>query len=88
MTDDEMALAYYRAAFQDERPEFVPDFVEILRTVRSDLPFSGSFVHPGIARAVCNQWGAVAVRASDGKLLGLKPAEFEVKSWRPAETRP
>jgi hypothetical protein len=29
-----------------------------------------------------NKWGAISVKGSDGKMLGLRPAEFEVLTWR------
>lgn len=32
----------------------------------------------------CNQFGAVSVRAEDGHMLGIKPAEFEPVTWRAA----
>lgn len=49
-----------------------------------DFPFrtaNPSSVPPGIYAADCNQWGAVSVRASNGKMLGLKWPEFEPLEW-------
>jgi hypothetical protein len=32
-----------------------------------------------------NGWGAVSIKASDGKMLGLRPHEFEPIAWRENE---
>lgn len=32
-----------------------------------------------------NKWGAISVRASNGKLLGIRPTEFEPLAWRENE---
>jgi len=83
-TDEQMALAYYRAVTLKLRPEFVPETVKILQEVRSSLPFSRAAVYPGVAGCSCNPWGAVTVKASDKSMLGLLPAEYEPLTWRAA----
>ena len=46
--------------------------------VRGDWPIGHtSRVAPGIYRAESNQHGALALRDAEGKLLGIKPGEFE-----------
>lgn len=85
MTDDEMALDYYRSAFRDERPGYVPARVRVPFRVRGDDPFRMTFVTSGDYDCACNQWGAVAVRTASGEWLGLKPSEFEVLAWRANE---
>lgn len=52
--------------------------VYLPRTVRGDWPIGRVFAaEKGYHNAVKNQHGAVAVVLSDGKLLGVKPGEFE-----------
>lgn len=79
------ALDYYRAAFRRERPAYVPATIRLLHDVRGDAPLG----HRSVARAgkhecECNQFGAVSVRAEDGHMLGIRPAEFEPVTWRAA----
>lgn len=85
--DMEKALNYYRSAFENRRPDFVPAKVMLLTRVRADLPFlssdgQGFYAGPGEAECESNQWGAISVRAANGKMLGVKPGEFEVIEWR------
>jgi hypothetical protein len=88
MTTDQMAASYYRACHAKQRPEFVPQTVMVLREVRSDMPFmSRGSVAPGLHAVECNQWGAVSAFASDGKLLGLRPNEFDVLTWSAVKAR-
>jgi hypothetical protein len=61
----------------------VPKRVRMLRTVRSEWPFSA---HRGAYKgdeydADVNRHGAVSVYVEDGGLLGVKPGEFEVIEW-------
>lgn len=83
MDDKEKALNYYHAATTREVPDYVPATIRIPRTVRGDFPFNGTHVKPGDYPCECNHYGAVSVTATDGSLLGIKPAEFEPISWRP-----
>ena len=80
------AREYYEAAFKKRQPLWVPATVMVLREVRPDLPFfSAGCIKPGPTAVECNQWGAVAARDSKGQLLGLKPDEFDVLTWRAAQ---
>jgi hypothetical protein len=54
-------------------------------TVRGDLIFSGTCAHPGEHKAYMNRYGAVSVMATNGRLLGLRPGEFEWVSGKPAQ---
>lgn len=48
------------------------------RMVHGDWPFGHHLVaQPGVHDAVENQHGAVSVVLPDGKLLGVKPGEYE-----------
>lgn len=51
-------------------------WVRLPRAVRSDLPFDPLLAGPGTYRAVSNPHGALSVVVG-GKLLGIKPGEFE-----------
>lgn len=69
-----------------ERPEFVPHKVQVLKDVRSDLPFinmgdRGFVVRAGEHECDSNPYGAISVKAENGKMLGIKPSEYEVISW-------
>jgi len=46
------------------------------RTVRGDFPFSDTAAEPGLYIASFNPQGAASVRATNGKVLGVKPGEF------------
>lgn len=82
MTDGEMALNYYRAGIEQRRPDYVPARVRLPAAVRGDFPFSHTMALTGDHDCESNQWGALSVRASDGSMLGIKPAEFEPIAWR------
>lgn len=46
--------------------------------VQGDFPFGPAVIaEPGVHDAVANKHGAVAVVLPDGKLLGVKPNEFQ-----------
>ena len=82
LTNSEKALCYYKAALSHVAPRYVPARVRLPARVRGDDPFCGTFADAGEHDCECNRWGAVAVRASNGKLLGVKPGEFDVVDWR------
>jgi hypothetical protein len=81
MSDNEKALAYYRAATEGRRPNFVPARVKLASLVRGDGPFAATRVPAGEYTCQANQWGAVSLLATNGQLLGVKPSEFEVLAW-------
>lgn len=90
MTDEQKQMAYYKAGMLKKAPPFVPARVRVLKEQFGDGPFRGAGVPAGEHDCRCNKWGAVSVSARDGKLLGLRPDEFEPVAWRenapPAET--
>jgi hypothetical protein len=52
--------------------------VILTRTIRGDWPIGhNTIAEPGVYDAYVNPYGAVSVIAQNGKLLGLKPGEFE-----------
>lgn len=85
MTDEQKALAYYRAAFFKAVPQFVPATVRMTAEVFGDFPWRGAGVPAGDHECKCNRWGAVMVKDREGELLGLRPAEFEPLTWRENE---
>lgn len=78
----EAALEYYKAAFEKRRPEYVPDVIKLPNLVASDWHEDGYHAEPGEHKCESNQWGALSVKTKSGKMLGIKPGEFEVISWR------
>lgn len=82
MTDTEKALAYYKSGMLHEAPPYVPARVTLHSRVRGDGPFAGTFADAGEHDCESNRWGAISVRATNGKMLGVKPAEFDVVAWR------
>lgn len=82
-TDTEKALAYYKNGMLHEAPPFVPARVKLHCRVRGDGPFAGTFADAGEHDCRSNRWGAISVRAVNGQMLGVKPAEFDVVAWRP-----
>ncbi len=77
------AADYYRAGVERRAPKWVPARVKLASVVRGDFPVG----HTSVAEAGehdcdCNKWGAVSVKAGNGKMLGLRPAEFDVVAWK------
>lgn len=55
-----------------------PIRVRVRKLVHGDYPFGHlTWAPPGLYNAIIGKGGAVAVTATDGQLLGLKPLEFE-----------
>ena len=69
---------YYEAAAYSRHPKWVPSKVMIPREVRGDMIFAATRVGPGIHECSCNQWGAISVKADNGKMLGIKWDECEI----------
>ena len=69
---------YYKAGTEHRRPEWVPSKVVLGREVRGDMIFASTRVGPGIHECQCNQWGAISVKADNGKMLGIKWDECEI----------
>lgn len=84
-SNDLMSGAYYKACANKQKPPFVPSRVKVLKEQFGDFPFLGAGVAAGEHECTCNQWGAVSVVDREGKLLGLRPDEFEPISWRQVE---
>ena len=69
---------YYEAAAYSRQPKWVPSKIMIPREVRGDMIFAATRVGPGIHECSCNQWGAISVKAENGKMLGIKWNECEI----------
>lgn len=64
-------------------PKYVPSKIRLNQRVRGDRPIGhGTFAEPGDYACQSNQWGAVSVVASDGKVLGIKPNECQILEFR------
>lgn len=58
-------------------PRWSSRWVRLPRDVRGDFLWAATRAPAGLYRASSNQHGALCVPATDGKNLGIKPAEFE-----------
>lgn len=81
-SNTEKALAYYRSGAKHDAPTYVPARVRLPVRVCGDGECAATFADAGEHDCESNRWGAISVRATDGKMLGVKPAEFDVVSWR------
>lgn len=78
-----MALDYYRAGLEQRAPKWVPCRVLLEGPVRGDYPIGHTtLAEAGEHDCESNRYGAISVRATNGKMLGVKPAEFEPLEWR------
>ena len=74
---------YYRAAVEQRMPRVVPARVRLSKHVRGDFPIGHTTVAEiGDYDCQSNAWGALSVCAGNGKMLGIKPAEFDPIAWR------
>jgi len=48
-----------------------------MNDVRGDFPFQATHAPAGVYDAYVNPHGAVSVIATNGKMLGIKPNEFQ-----------
>ena len=81
------AADYYKAGILQRQdlsrmPRYVPCRVRLDRRISGDWPIGHtSQAGPGEMECTTNKYGAVSVRAEDGKQLGLKLDEFEPIEW-------
>jgi hypothetical protein len=60
---------------------FSPNYSEICTQV-TDPTWGNSPQVAGDYDCQSNEWGAISVQAKNGKMIGVKPVEFEVLEWR------
>ena len=73
MTNEAAALEYYRAGLEKRAPLYVPARVRLPKMVTGDFPIGHRMVaEAGEHDCYSNKWGAISVRASNGKLLGIR----------------
>lgn len=69
------------------KPPVVPSRIRLRAEVRGDFPIAHTSCCPaGEYDCDCNQYGAVFVKDTNGKLLGVCWNEFETIAWRDNET--
>jgi len=51
--------------------------VILMNDVRGDFPFQATYAPAGVYDAYVNPHGAISVTAINGKMLGVKPKEFQ-----------
>ena len=66
-------------------PEGETPTVRLKHDVHGDLIFAATVAPAGVYKAYMNQYGAVSVEASNGKLLGIRPHEMEWVEGKPSE---
>lgn len=78
------ALDYYRSGMEHRAPKWVPSRVLLKSPVRGEFPVGHtSLVEAGEHDCESNRFGSISIRAKDGKMLGIKPTEFQPLKWRP-----
>lgn len=83
LSDCTKALDYYRAGLEQRAPTWVPCRVLLKSPVRGDYPFGHTtLAEAGEHDCESNHYGAISARATNGQMLGVKPAEFEPLEWR------
>jgi hypothetical protein len=86
LSDCMKALDYYRAGLEQRAPKWVPCRVLLEGPVRGDYPIGHTtLAEAGEHDCESNRYGAISVRATNGQMLGVKPAEFEPLEWRKNE---
>lgn len=80
------ALAYYKAVARREFPAWVPATIRTQHELFGDGPFRGPGAPAGVHPCHSNAMGAISIKDRSGAMLGVKPAECEVLTWRPATT--
>ena len=76
-------LDYLRACRENRAPAWVPCRVLLEGPVRGDYPIGHTtLAEAGEHDCESNRYGAISVRATNGQMLGVKPAEFEPLEWR------
>jgi len=80
------ALEYYRACLEHRPPKWVPSRVRLKTDVCGDPPFGSKIIaYAGEHDCYANGYGAISVIASNGKLVGVRPKEFDPLGWRENE---
>jgi len=86
MTNKEKENLYYKACAVQLRthqmPPFIPARVRTYHWSRGDFSSFDITAPPGDYDCVCNKFGAVHIKATNGKMLGLRLNEFEVLDWK------
>lgn len=84
-TSKDMQIDYLQAVVGNTRPNYVPHRIRLDAAVHGDIPGSGTVAPVGEYECHSNQWGAISVKAANGKMLGIKPSERVVLKWRKNE---
>ena len=81
LVEAEMALDYYRSGMLKLTPDYVPSRVRLIMAVCGDGPFCSTRAAEGEYPCTSNRYGAISITAENGKMLGVKPAEFIPLEW-------
>ena len=84
LLDDAACAVDYFSAHQFKRvPEWVPCRIKLNAALRGDFPIGhDTTIEAGEHDCDSNAYGAMSVRASNGRMLGVKPSECQIIGWR------
>lgn len=86
LSDCMKALDYYRAGLERRAPKWVPCRVLLESPVCGEYPIGRTtLAEAGEHDCESNRYGAISVRATNGQMMGVRPAEFEPMEWRKNE---
>lgn len=64
-------------------PKWIPAYIRTGDKVHGDGPWASTRAEPGVRPVECNRFGAMSVKATNGRMLGVKPGEVEeFVSWK------
>ncbi len=76
-------LDYFSAHQFNRAPAWVPCRIKLEVPITGDFPIGhDTQADEGEHDCDANQWGAMSVRASNGRMLGIKPRECQIIGWR------
>ena len=83
LDDAACAVDYFSAHHFKRAPAWVPCRIKLDRILSGDFPIGhDTLVDAGEHDCDSNAYGAMSVRASNGRMLGVKPSECQIVGWR------
>ena len=77
------AVDYFSAHHFKRMPAWVPCRIKLDAQLRGDLPIGhDTTAEAGEHDCYSNGYGAMSVRATNGRTLGVKPSECQIIGWR------
>jgi hypothetical protein len=83
LRDAACAVDYFSAHHFKRPPAWVPCRIKLDSDLSGDFPIGhDTKAEAGEHDCDSNQWGAMSVRATNGRMLGVKPSECQIIGWR------